>query len=44
MEKYQAYSHGRQNVVDLGVGLGVERDWQFYRETGLNDFYLTFLP
>jgi len=28
MEKYQAYSHGRKNMVKVGVGvgLGVERD------------------
>ena len=39
MEKYRAYSHGRKNVVKVGV----ERDWQFYRETGLNDFFFDIL-
>ena len=26
MEEYRVYSHGRKNVVEVGVG--VERDWQ----------------
>ena len=39
MEKYRAYSHGRKNVVKVGV----ERYWQFYRETGLNDFFFDIL-
>ena len=42
MEEYRVYSHGRKNVVEVGVG--VERDWQFYGQQGLMTLFLTFLP
>ena len=40
MEKYRVYSHGRKNVVELGVG--VERDWQ--QGLMISFLFLTFLP
>ena len=36
MEKYRVYSHGRKNVVEVGVG-GGER-----LATGFNDFFSFF--
>ena len=42
MEKYRVYSHGRKNVVEVGVA--VDTDWQFYGQQGLMILFLTFLP
>ena len=40
MEEYRVYSHGRKNVVEVGVG--VKRDWQFYEQQGLMIFFDIF--
>ena len=40
MEEYRVYSHGRKNVVEVGVG--VKRDWQFYGQQGLMIFFDIF--